>query len=231
MDKPDPTVRVTKNTFSQLSVKYPCPQCGEKLSSKAASAGGRDTCPACQASFVVPGAENVALFNEQEARRAHEQQVQKAADRRAMEAAETARQIEEELDEIASVERNKKKARREYQTEVYDAKRSSVVTSCMRSCHALLGASFWCVTIVAASGVVVSLIVAFRADNLLEGMTRVAVGIITAIVVWVAHVVFLGLFGVLFEIEKNTRAMRLELDHHRVSPFDDDDEIDLTDID
>ena len=65
---------------------------------------------------------------------------------------------------------------------------------------------------VTVAAVVVSFVLAFQAHDLQAGLIRVLAGIVGAVVVWIVHVVFIGLVGVLFEIEKNTRAMRLERD-------------------
>jgi len=51
---------VSKNLLGAYVVKYPCPHCGEKLSSALKEAGTQDNCPNCYRLFVVPGAEAVA---------------------------------------------------------------------------------------------------------------------------------------------------------------------------
>ena len=198
-------VRVSKNALGVLFVKYPCPNCGAKLSSKADSAGASDTCPDCQASFMVPGAEKVTRFKRQEAQRARE----KAA-------ATVTREIEQDLERDASQQRQqqrqKERERLKHHIELKDVERFSAVTWCMHQCYLTLEVYFWGSAVLGGLAIVISFIGACFADNVLRGLVGAAVVTFCVVLGWSLLVGWIGFISVLFEIEKNTRVMRLKQD-------------------
>ncbi len=73
-------VQITKSVFGRHHVSYKCPRCGDDLRSPLADAGKPDTCPNCNARFVVPGAENLQRMTaekEADARRKREEAEQR----------------------------------------------------------------------------------------------------------------------------------------------------------
>jgi len=70
-----------------ISVAYPCPACGQKLTSSLNDAGGTDHCPDCQLPFIVPGEKE---FKEETGRRAADEVVRKATQEERTEASKKA---------------------------------------------------------------------------------------------------------------------------------------------
>ena len=66
--------------------------------------------------------------------------------------------------------------------------------------------------------IVVSFIRALFIDNVLNGLLCAAVVTFCVVLGWVLLVGWIGFIGVLFEIEKNTRVMRLKQDKNQNQP-------------
>jgi len=76
----DNEIKITKSLLGAQHVSYHCPKCGDDLRSPLTEAGRPDTCPNCNARFVVPGAEYLRQLQEQ--KQAKVRQEQEAAERR-----------------------------------------------------------------------------------------------------------------------------------------------------
>lgn len=73
-----PPYEIKKNLLGQYVVHYGCPKCGERLKSAMTDSGNADSCPVCQARFVVPGShERERMFTEQEAARIQKEERQR----------------------------------------------------------------------------------------------------------------------------------------------------------
>src|SRR4051794_27303078 len=57
---------VTNGWFRRRNVRYQCPSCGERLRSPLIDAGQKDSCPACNNVFVVPGSIDLLRITEAE---------------------------------------------------------------------------------------------------------------------------------------------------------------------
>lgn len=56
--------QLTKSLLGHHHVSYKCPKCGDDLRSPLAEAGKPDTCPNCNARFIVPGADELRRLTE-----------------------------------------------------------------------------------------------------------------------------------------------------------------------
>ncbi|HOB73553.1 MAG TPA: hypothetical protein PKG54_03410 [Phycisphaerae bacterium] len=75
--------QIHKPLIGEEKILYNCPGCGIDLESKMSEAGATDRCPMCQATFTVPGQEEVQRRQREEAR---EKQTREEEKRRAHEA-------------------------------------------------------------------------------------------------------------------------------------------------
>ena len=69
--------KLKKNIFGKTRVVYDCPTCGLELDNTLDEAGNNDTCPGCDASFVVPGVVKRKELERQKTEKAEKKQQQK----------------------------------------------------------------------------------------------------------------------------------------------------------
>lgn len=50
----DLSIRVSRTIIGKKIIKYPCPACHERLISTVKDCGKQDSCPTCNADFLVP---------------------------------------------------------------------------------------------------------------------------------------------------------------------------------
>ena len=219
----DPSVRIARNTFGQLSLKYPCPLCGAKLASKAELAGKEDSCPDCQATFMVPGADNIHAFHRQETQKAKDRQQRQSEERLEKQRAREAKLRKREL-------LRQEKARLASELELQDTKRSTAVTWCIRVYYKILESMYWSVSISCIVSPVVGFGICFymivTTGNVMGGLLIFVLCAGAALLVWVNMIMFIGLVGTLLEIEKNTRAIRLEWEFNADDLSDDEELLD-----
>jgi acyl-CoA reductase-like NAD-dependent aldehyde dehydrogenase len=119
--------QLSKNILGQVSVKYDCVKCGERLKSPIADAGKKDNCPNCLAQFTVPGLEEKQRIDTERALAACNKEISAEKIRQQR----IARERQEHIDKLAKEEERRKRVAEQLR---YEEERPQSQMTQVRNC-------------------------------------------------------------------------------------------------
>ncbi len=216
-------VKLVKTMLGGYQVSYGCPQCGEPLRSPVADIGKSDNCPACKQSYVVPTGPDVQkVLNklQREKKEKEDAENERLADKkREEEAAQLKKRIAERQkapnEMPAYVTAGPALHRTSQPAEAAPSDLLSWAVKAARSWLQVVLILWWagCLGGLGLTAIGMSRMVPIFASNGAQATIMDYVMVVLAAVVAVSAwllitalgTVFVGLAGVLFEIERNTR--------------------------
>ena len=205
------------NRITGTTIEYTCPKCGEQLSNKAGAAGTTDSCPICGLRHTVPGLEALQAKQAQ-ADQARQRASQEREEARKLAARQRERQAlqtaEARTGRREKADRHRKSAMKQ---ETFVDRFISTAVDVSRILIAFIGILALVLTALILIGAVWTAITSEADDALLQGAWTA----VTATGIALGVMIIVAFYGVIFQIEKHLRVIRIFTEESAESPSDD----------